>query len=240
MGLVNLNVFPRSTTGKNANRRSRAAGRVPAVLYGRDRETGAVELDSHEFNVALQRLAGRSAIFSLEQEGVSDECIALLREVQKNPVTDEVLHVDLMEIPRGQDVTVAVQVEVIGTNATIKNGEGSVALSMAMVDLSCRPSQLPECIEIDISEMELNDKVFVKDLNVSVGEIVSDPEALILNIKPATIFIEEEEEEEVEGEEGVEGAEGEEGEGGEGGEGDDAKDAKDSKGAKGAKGKKDD
>jgi large subunit ribosomal protein L25 len=216
---MNLSVFPRTTSGKNANRRSRAAGRVPAVLYGKDRDTDIVELDAHEFKVALAKLAGRSAIFSLAIDGVDEETIALLREVQKNVVTDDVLHVDLMEIPRGQDVVVPVQVEIIGMNPTVKTGEGSVALSLAMVDLSCRPSQLPECIEIDITDMELHDKVFVKDLKVEVGEIVTDPEMLVLNIKPATIFVEEDEE--VEGEEGAEGAEGEEGEGGEAEEGSD-------------------
>lgn len=217
MGLVNLNIYPRSTTGKNANRRSRAAGRLPAVVYGHDRTTENLELDTHEFRTAMFRLAGRSAIFSLTQEGVQEEHIALMREVQRNPVTDEVLHVDLYEIPRGQDVVVAVQVSVIGSNQTVKTGEGSVALSLDNIELSCRPSQLPEVIEIDISELELHDKIFVKDVAAPVGEIVSDPEMLVLNIKPATIFIEEEEEPEegVEGEEGAEG-EGAEGEGAEG------------------------
>ena len=65
MGLVNLDVFPRSQTGKNANRRTRAAGRIPAVVYGKDRQTDLVELDAHKFNVALFRLAGRTALFAL-------------------------------------------------------------------------------------------------------------------------------------------------------------------------------
>ncbi len=217
MGLVNLNIHPRSTSGKNANRRSRAAGRVPAVVYGNDRTSENLALDAYEFKTAMTKLHGRSAIFSLLQEGVEDEHIALMREVQRNPVTDEVLHVDFYEIPRGQEVVVAVQVSVIGMNADVKSGEGSVALSLDAIELSCRPSQLPEVIEIDITEMVLNDKVFVKDVKVPVGEIVTDPEMLVLNIKPASIFEEEVVEEEgLEGEEGAEGEEGEEGaEGGE-------------------------
>ena len=217
MGLVNLNIHPRSTSGKNANRRSRAAGRVPAVVYGNDRTSENLELDAYEFKTAMTKLHGRSAIFSLLQEGGEDEHIALMREVQRNPVTDELLHVDFYEIPRGQEVVVAVQVSVIGMNADVKSGEGSVALSLDAIELSCRPSQLPEVIEIDITEMVLNDKVFVKDVKVPVGEIVTDPEMLVLNIKPASIFEEEVVEEEgLEGEEGAEGEEGEEGaEGGE-------------------------
>ena len=108
----------------------------------------------------------------LIQEGVEGEHIALMREVQRNPVTDEVLHVDLYEIPRGQAVTVAVSVSVIGMNNAVKTGEASVALSLDAIELSCRPSQLPEVIEIDITELEMNDKIFVKDVVVPVGEII--------------------------------------------------------------------
>ena len=213
MGLVNLKIFPRTTTGKNANRRSRAAGRVPAIVYGNERDAETIELDGHEFGVAMLRLAGRSAIFSLEQEGVDEEHIALLREVQRNPVTDEVLHVDLYEIPRGKEVVVPVQVSVVGMNNAVKTGEGSVALSLDSIEISCRPSQLPEEIEVDISGLELHDKIFVGDITPPVGEWVTDAEMLVLNIKPATIFVEEEEDAEgVEGEEGAEGAEGAEGE----------------------------
>ena len=207
MGLVNLEIYPRSTTGKNENRRLRAAGRVPAVLYGKGRETEMIELDAHHFGVVLGHLGGSSAIFSLTRRGHRGS-IALLREVQQNPVTDEILHVDLLEIPRGVPVTVDLAVHVIGTCQAVKMGEGSVALNMSSIELSCLPQDLPEYIEMDISELELNDKIFVKDLKAPVGEIVSDPEALVLNIKPAAVFVEEEEEA-VEGEEG----EGEEGEG---------------------------
>ncbi len=210
MGLINLDVFPRSTTGKNSNRRTRAAGRIPAVLYGTDRETENVELDLHDFTKVLNNLSGSSAIFALKQEGVEEGAIALMKELQTNPVNDVVLHVDLMEIPRGVDVTVAVAIQVVGMNETVKTGEGSVAQSLTEVEISCRPSQLPDLIEVDISELTLNDKIFVKDLISPVGEIVSDPEVLVLNIKPPMMIVEEEVEEDLEGVEGEEGAEGSE------------------------------
>ncbi|HPF70300.1 MAG TPA: 50S ribosomal protein L25 [Candidatus Krumholzibacteria bacterium] len=191
MSLVNLTVHGRTTTGKNANRRTRAAGRVPAVLYGKGRESVNIELEAHAFGVALTKLAGRSAIFVLEQKGVGDEHIALLREIQKHPVSDRILHVDLMEIPRGVPVTVAVPVHVVGSNAAVKSGEGSVALSHANIELSCLPRELPEFIEIDISNLNLGDKVFVRDVTPPVGEIVDDADLLVLNIKAASAFAEE-------------------------------------------------
>ena len=212
MGLVTLNIHSRSVTGKNANRRTRAGGRVPAVLYGKDRSTENVELDARDFGLALTRLGGRAAIFSLEQDGVDDPPIALMREIQRNPMTDEILHVDLMEIPRGLPVTVAVSVQVSGEPAAVKTGEGSVATSLDAIEISCLPRELPEYLEVDISELELNDKIFVRDVKTPVGEIITDPDMLVLNIKPAVIFVEEEEEA-AEGEEGAEGAEGEEGAG---------------------------
>ena len=213
MGLINLDIFPRSTTGKNANRRTRAAGRVPAIIYGRDREPANMELDAHDFNVILSHMAGTSAIFRLNQAGTDEEAIALLREIQKNPVTDQILHIDLMEIPRGVPVTVAVTIQVIGSNATIKMGEGSVAMAINEVDISCLPSQLPDFLEVDVTDMELNDKILVSDLVTPVGEILTDPETMVLNIKAAAVFVEEEEETE-EGEEGAEGEDGEDAEDG--------------------------
>ena len=150
-------------------------------------------------------LAGRSAIFKLEQDGVSEEHIALLREVQRNPVTDEVLHIDLYEIPRGKPVTVPVAVHVVGSNHAVKTGEASVALSLDTIEISCRPSQLPEMIEVDITELGLNDKIFVGDITPPVGEFVTDAEMLVLNIKPAVVFADEEETEE--GAAGAAGAE---------------------------------
>lgn len=202
MGLVNLEITPRSLFGKNANRRNRASGAIPAVLYGKDRETESVQLDAHSLNVAMMHLAGRTAIFSLNGD---EDNIALLREVQRNPVTDEILHVDLMSIPRGVPVTVAVALEVIGECKVVKAGEASVAMSLDKLEISVRPRDLPEVLEIDISELELNDKIFAKDVKLPAGEIVTDPETLILNIKASTLVLEVEEEEEVaEGEEGAE------------------------------------
>lgn len=191
MSLVNLNIHPRTTAGKNENRRTRAAGRVPAVLYGKGRATASIELEGHAFEVALKHLGGRSAIFQLHQAGMDAEHIALLREVQRHPITDRILHVDLMEIPQGQPVTVSVHVHVSGACAAVKSGEGSVALANNSVDVSCLPRDLPEFVEIDITELGLNDKVFAGDLKVPGGEIVSDPEMLVLSIKAASLFVEE-------------------------------------------------
>jgi len=205
MGLINLKIMSRSETGKNANRRARAGGTIPAVLYGKERPSELISLDAHNFNVVMTHLGGRTALFNLEQEGRDDEITALLREVQRNPVDDRVLHVDLMEIPRGVPVTVPVQIHVIGECPAVKTNEATVAQSLDFIEISVRPRDLPEVLEIDISELELHDKVFARDVTLPAGELVTDPDQLVLNIKPQTIF--EEPVEEEEGEEGAEGTE---------------------------------
>ncbi len=209
MGLVNLEIKARTTTGKNANRRARAAGQIPAVLYGRERPSEMVNLDAHNFDVVMDHLGGRTALFSIVQEGRDEEITAMLREVQRSPVTDQVLHVDLMEIPRGVPVTLPVQIQVVGECNAVKNGEATVATSLDAIEISVRPRDLPDHLEIDISELELHDKIFAKDVVLPVGELVTDGELLVLNIKAQTIF-----EEVVEEVEAVEGEEGEEGEDG--------------------------
>ena len=204
MGLVNLDIKPRSTFGKNENRRTRAGGHIPAVLYGKDRDTEHLELEAHSFSVALMHLAGRTALFSLNGD---EDDIALLREVQRNPVTDEILHVDLMSIPRGVPVTVPVTVEVVGECQAVKSGDASVAMSLDRVEISVRPRHMPDYLEVDISELELNDKIFAGDIKVENGELITDPETLILNIKASTLALEPLDEEGEEGEEGAEAAE---------------------------------
>ncbi|MFO7654765.1 MAG: 50S ribosomal protein L25 [Candidatus Krumholzibacteriia bacterium] len=204
MGLVELKVFPRSTGGKNANRRTRAAGYTPAVIYGYERQAQAVQLDSKELVLVLQRLAGHSAIFSLREEGAQAPAIALLREVQRHPVRDEILHVDLFEIPRGEPVEVPVSIRLVGESQAVKRNEGNLSQSLTQVEIRCLPGELPETIDVDISELGVNDKVYVGDLTSPVGEIVSDRELLVVAVKAPAIFAATE----AEGEEDAAAAEG--------------------------------
>jgi large subunit ribosomal protein L25 len=193
MALLELNVYPRQTKGKNANRRTRAAGRVPGTLYGKTRESVNIEVDGHQFDLLVGGLGGASVIFALKQEGDDADAIALLREVQRNPVSDEVLHVDLMEIPRGVPIEVPVRVEPVGQPPAIKRGDAVLAQIMESVEISCLPRDLPDSIEVDISGLDTGDRLYVKDLKTPVGEITDDPEALVLLLRAPTVFVEEEE-----------------------------------------------
>ena len=207
MGLVKLNVYPRTTSGKNENRRTRATGMTPAVIYGGDREATSVQLDTTELTTILRKTGGRSVIFDLNVEGEEENPIALMREMQAHPVTDVIFHVDLFEIPRGVPVEVSVAVTSQGEPQPVKFGEAEINQLTHSVTLSCLPREMPDEITFDISELGINDSVYAKDLTPPVGEIMDDPETQILVIKPATVFGSDDA-----GEEGAEGetAEGDE------------------------------
>ncbi len=207
MGLVKIKVSKRQTTGKNQNRRTRAAGNIPAVIYGNDRAATNVQIDTHDFTRVLQKSGGRSVIFDVELEGDSENPLALLRDIQQHPVTDEIHHVDLLEIPRGEPVEVEVFVVPTGEPQPVKFNEGEVIQLLDSVTVRCLPREVPETLEVDISELGINDSLFVKDVSTPVGEIVNDPEQQLLVVKAVSIFVEE-------GEEGAEETEAE-GEGGE-------------------------
>lgn len=191
MSLVKINVHPRTTKGKNENRRTRAAGHVPAVLYGPDRPAIAVQLERHEFTRALQKAHGRTVIWDLQLDDGSDRPLALMRELQQHPVTDEILHVDLFEIPRGVPVTVHVALVLKGEPQCVKFAEGEVLQLLDGVELSCQPRELPDAIEVDVTDLPLNAKLFVKDLTVPIGEVMNDPETQVLVVKPVSLFVEE-------------------------------------------------
>ncbi len=195
MALVELNIYQRRTTGKNANRQSRLAGRIPAVLYSKGRKTSNVELDTQEFTKVLASATGSSVIFALKQEESDKDAIALLQEIQRNPVNDSILHVDLFEIPRDVPITAPVRIEVRGESLAVKRGEANLAVVLDSVDISCLPRELPDEVEVDVSQLGLGDRLYVKDLVAPIGEITTDPDTLVLLLKAPTIFVEEEAEE---------------------------------------------
>jgi large subunit ribosomal protein L25 len=195
---VELTITGRDTAGKNANRRTRSVGSTPAVIYGNERTPRSVQIDSHALSTVLGRLAGRSTIFSLLEEGAKEPAIALLREVQRHPVTDEILHVDLFEIPRGEPIEVRVGLELVGESAAVKRGEATLEHVATALDIRCLPRDLPEVITVDVSSLKVHDKIFVRDIAVAVGEVVTDPDQLVVVAKPPTVFVEETEAEEEE------------------------------------------
>jgi large subunit ribosomal protein L25 len=190
MSLINLTAHHRTTVGKNENRRTRAAGRIPAVVYGEHRPSANVTVDTVEFERILSRLHGRNPIFNLSIEGDDEQHVALLREMQQHPVTDEIRHLDLFLIPQGAKVTVQVPVILEGEPVCVKFGEAEVIQMVDHVDVSCEPREMPDTVRLDVSSLVLLDRRFVRDLVAPAGEIVSDGDLQILTVKAISLLAE--------------------------------------------------
>lgn len=211
MGLIQLTVYDRETTGKNANRRTRSRGRIPAVVYGAREKSANVELDLAEFTRLLGLGGGSGHVLSLTQSGSSSSVMALLREVQRHPVRDFVYHVDLFEIPADKPISVEVPLEVTGESLDIKRGDATLMRVRHVVSVRCLPSELPESVKVDISGLKTGQKVHASDLKVEGVELDEEPEEVLLLLQSTASFAAAEAPveavEPVEGEEDAEGAE---------------------------------
>ncbi len=190
----------RELFGKNASRRLRREGKVPAVLYGGGRTNTHLVLHKKDIFVILRSESGENTIFKTAFD--SDSLDTMIKEVQIDPVRDEILHIDLIQIAMDKVVKVSVPVEVKGEAVGVKAEGGFIDLVMREVEIECLPHDIPENIEIDISHLHLHQSIKVEDISPSSGvKIVSDPHAVVVLIEAPTkeeeVVVKEKEEEEV-------------------------------------------
>lgn len=208
MGLINMTVYPRSTTGKNENRRTRAVGHTPAVVYGDKREQSLnVELDTGELQRAMSAFSGSNPLFNLTMDGSGENFVAVLREIQTHPVSDQIYHCDLFAIPLGEPLVMEVALDIHGENRMVRSGDAVMDVMRRSVEIECLPREVPDTISIDYSELEINDRICVADIELEFGRMITDGEEVILKVNLNTIM------EELAKTEDEEGAEGEAGEG---------------------------
>jgi large subunit ribosomal protein L25 len=180
MSELKLEVQPRDKTGKNANRRVRAAGKIPAVVYGAGKESVAIELDRKTFIETMRPGVGDNPIFLLKLG--DKERHAMIRDIQMDPVSRMVIHVDFQRILMDQKVRVAVPVELVGTAAGVKEG-GMLDFVTREVHVECLPGEIPKSIEHDVSSLVIGEHVEAKDLQLPQGVVLLDePERVIASL----------------------------------------------------------
>ncbi len=215
--ITTLAAHLRESRGKQAAKHMRQDGRVPAVLYhaNDDKTVTSIALDFDEKDIR-NLVAHRTTLLSVswgESDDESRECI--LREVQRHPVTQIPMHLDLLGIKRGVKMDSTVRIVLEGTPVGVKDEGGILQQIMYEFNISCLPRHLLNEFVIDVSEMKLGDSLHVSDIEIEDIEINDDPARTIVTVVMPRV-IEEPTDAEEEGEEG-EAAEGEEGEGGEDG-----------------------
>ncbi len=202
---------PREQFGKGFARRIRAAGKIPAVIYGHGTDPQHVTLPGHEVALILRKA---NQVLELDISGKTQ--LALVKDVQKDPVHQIIEHLDLVVVRKGEKVTVDIPVHVEGTSVA-----GTIAaLDANTLSVEAEATHIPERLTVDIEGAEEGTQIFARDIALPEGStLVSDPDTLVVNVTiPAAVDLgETPEAEAAEGEEGAEGAEGAEGEAAEGG-----------------------
>jgi len=194
---IEVTAYPRTQQGSGASRRLRVKGRVPGILYGAGRPAESVEFDQHELLLQLKREAFHASILDLTLDGQKTQ--VLLRDYQMHPWRTQVLHVDFQRVDKNRKIHMRVPLHF--TNADIcvgvKTGGGVVQHSMNDIEIQCLPDDLPEYIEVDLTNLQLNELLHVNDLVLPNGvepvtKLKQDNPAVVSVNVPKEIVIEEE------------------------------------------------
>ncbi|MCZ6877327.1 MAG: 50S ribosomal protein L25 [Acidobacteria bacterium] len=188
----------RQKTGKGANRRLRMQGKLPAVVYGQGLETLSVSVNAQDVDLILHSEAGHNTIFQLQVSGKLTD--VLIKAYQLDPVKGSLLHADFQAVALDQKMTFAVPVQVVGTAQGVIAG-GVLDQVLREIEVECLPTEVPDHIPLDVTELEIGDSVRVGALQLDNSKIslLSAPDLVILSVVPP--HVEEEVEEIVEEEE---------------------------------------
>jgi large subunit ribosomal protein L25 len=181
MGLV-INSEKRDEIGKNASRRIRKSGRVPAVLYGEGVAAASLILDKKDIIRILKSESGENTIFKVAYEG--GEADVMIKDLQVDSTTDELLHADLIKIAMDKAVRVAVPIEVFGEAFGVKTEGGFVELMSREVEVECLPADIPDAIKVDISALHLHQSLKIADIVPPAGvKLLGEPTAVVVLIQ---------------------------------------------------------
>ncbi|MDN5379064.1 50S ribosomal protein L25/general stress protein Ctc [Thermodesulfobacterium sp.] len=183
MRQVNLSVVKREKTGKECAKKLRKQGLIPAIVYGHNFDPVPISVKANELESILHKYKGETLLFNLEvQNGETQRIQAILKDYQLHPVTDKIIHLDFVAIKEGETVSIDVPLEFVGRPVGLTKG-GVIEIFMHDLTVECLPSNIPDKIQVDISNLDLGDVLHVKDIKVPEGVKVLDaPEDTVITI----------------------------------------------------------
>src|SRR5215813_13104703 len=187
MKTIELKVERRSTVGKNEARRSRVAGKIPAVVYGAGKPTIPVTVDRVALAEAFRHGAGENAIFLLKLAGSDQSRHAMIRDLQRDPVSRKPLHIDFVRVMMDTKIRVKVGIEVVGTAKGVKTEGGILDFVTREVEIECLPGNIPAHLPIDVSELSIGDALRISQVPAIEGvTVVDDPEKVLVHVTHPT------------------------------------------------------
>jgi large subunit ribosomal protein L25 len=179
---ASLQAATRTTTGKGAARTLRRQGKVPGVIYGHGRETEAVVIDTGALN---RMLIGISAGTTIVDVAVDDRppVKALIREIQRDAVRPgDILHLDLYEVRSDEEITLEIPVRLIGVPDGVRNFGGVLDHVLRELEIEVLPSNIPEHVDLDVTELAIGHSLFVRDIQVPNARVLNDPDTPICTV----------------------------------------------------------
>ncbi|MBX3748969.1 MAG: 50S ribosomal protein L25 [Opitutaceae bacterium] len=164
-----LNVTTRAQTGRSASRRLRKANSIPAILYGKHTSPEKLAVDTPEFVRLLKGIAGRAVLIELQRKDKADKALSFLQEVQRDPITDKYLHIDLQEVKADEKMEIRVPVQVVGESFGVKNQSGVLEIASHLIRIRCFPKDLPAVIEVDVTELKVGETIKIGELKAIAG-----------------------------------------------------------------------
>ncbi len=177
-----LTIESREELGKGPCRRLRGKGRVPAVIYGKGIDPIAVSVDRKELSAAVAGAGGHNHLISLKGETALEGKLVIVADMVRDCLNGEPIHVDLHKVNLAEKVRVKVPVNLVGTAIGVKEG-GMLDFLMHTIELECLASQIPEHIDLDISELGMGESFHIADVKISDGmKMLEDQKATVVNI----------------------------------------------------------
>ncbi|MFL2983153.1 MAG: 50S ribosomal protein L25 [Candidatus Neomarinimicrobiota bacterium] len=194
-----LDIKDRKANRSKGARAIRRQGLIPGILYYSGEENVNISIEK---SVLFHAMQSGQRIFEIEQKGESQ--YTMIKQLQYHPVTDEIIHVDLMRVRRSEKINISVPLILTGDSIGVKEG-GVLSQSLTQIEISCYPTDVPEKIELNIEELELNSALSVSDLQIDIEDVdvVTDSSFNIVSITPPAAEEVEEVEEVLDGEEDI-------------------------------------
>jgi large subunit ribosomal protein L25 len=171
----------RAESGKNVNRRLRVAGQIPGVLYGAKKEAVPVSVSPKDIGAILRSATGENTLFDLDLDGSRRK--VLIKEFQLEPIQGHLLHADFYEVALDKTLQVSVHIELQGVPVGVKVQGGVLDFITRELEIECLPTDIPEKIVVDVSNLELNKHLRVSDLTLSDRlTVLTEPDVVIAHV----------------------------------------------------------
>ena len=190
MATASLAGETRTETGKGVARKLRAAGRVPAVVYGHAREPQALSLTTRELEKLLSTISTGSTVVELTLGGATTK--TLIREVQRHPFKKQILHVDFQELVAGEKVSVEIPLVFVGVPEGVRLSGAILEQILHSIEVLVDPSNIPNHIDVDVTNLAMGHSLHVRELTLPAGlEVLSEEDATVCAVAAPRAAVEE-------------------------------------------------